>query len=280
MSAATVQATAKLRSTKARAVFTTSRELDFWTESALTTQIGYPTRLWPVVVTKELIDNPHVTFTFNEVRHTATAPGWRKWRTDEPTSPHWYLPDDMRNLIAAHIRERDLPLRDFVAQFDGLKRNRSRADVLSQAKLKGTHLSDLVKGDDVDMLAVTRLLEAMRANSRPVHPRRLGVIGQDHLQRTVEALGGNNFTYVKKVNFDADGLPVVVEIGFAIKKDAAERSRRIIGLNWSPTFKVPSREVGEAINGCQVSASDPVILVLHAARPRFAFADQGKGALT
>jgi hypothetical protein len=74
-------------------------------------------------------------------------------------------------------------------------------------------------------------------------------------------------------------LPVVLEIAFATKPDAGERSRRIFGLNWSPVFKIPSGEIGEAISSCHVESDDPVILLIHAARPRFEFTDHGKGAI-
>src|SRR5262249_6981868 len=40
-----------------RVPFTTSRSLEFFFEDELTTQIGYPKGLWPLVLTKELIDN-------------------------------------------------------------------------------------------------------------------------------------------------------------------------------------------------------------------------------
>ncbi len=40
-----------------RTVFETSRDLGFFTESGLTTQIGYGPELWPIVVAKQLIDN-------------------------------------------------------------------------------------------------------------------------------------------------------------------------------------------------------------------------------
>jgi hypothetical protein len=71
----------------------------------------------------------------------------------------------------------------------------------------------------------------------------------------------------------------VVETAFAIRPDAAALSRRIIGLNWSPIFKIPSGAIGEAISSCQVNSSDPVVLLVHTARPRFEFTDHGKGAL-
>ena len=41
-----------------RQVFTTSRELEYFSESELTTQTGYPKeQWWPGVVVKELLDN-------------------------------------------------------------------------------------------------------------------------------------------------------------------------------------------------------------------------------
>ena len=223
--------------------------------------------------------NPHVSFTFNGKRRAATSPEWQKWRTDQPTSAHWYRPEDLRGLIAAHITERDMPVRDFISNFAGLARNQVRAEVLTAAGVKGTHLSDLVRGDDVDMAAVRRLLDAIQKHSKPVQPKRLGIIGEDHLKRYVESLGGNNAKYHKKAFVDKDGLPVVLEIAFATKADAEEGSRRMFGLNWSPVFKIPSGEIGEAISGCQVESDDPVILLIHAARPRFEFTDHGKAAL-
>jgi hypothetical protein len=40
-----------------RVAFTTSRALEFFSESELTTQIGYRRELWPLVLVKELFDN-------------------------------------------------------------------------------------------------------------------------------------------------------------------------------------------------------------------------------
>jgi len=224
--------------------------------------------------------NPHVTFTFNKIRRAASDSAWTKWRTDAPTSAHWYRPEHLRALIAAHICERDLPLRDFVGSFEGLARNRVRARVLEAAQLKGSHLSDLVRGKDVNMPSVTRLLEAMQKNSRPVQPKRLGLLGKDHLCQHFQSLGANaGFKYDRKAFYDDEGLPVVCETAFAIRPDAGVSSRRIIGLNWSPIFKIPSGAIGEAISSCQVSSSDPVVLLVHAVCPRFEFTDHGKGAL-
>jgi DNA topoisomerase VI subunit B len=40
-----------------RTAFSTDRTLEFFTESELTTQMGYGRQLWPLVIAKELIDN-------------------------------------------------------------------------------------------------------------------------------------------------------------------------------------------------------------------------------
>jgi DNA topoisomerase VI subunit B len=223
--------------------------------------------------------NPHVNFTFNGLSTAATDPDWQKWRTDQPTSAHWYRPEDLRALIAAHITERDLPARDFVSNFAGLARTRVRADVLTAAKIRGSHLSDLVRGGDVDMAAVTRLLGAMQRHSKPVQPKRLGVIGQDHLKTYFESLGAKRVEYHKKAATDKDGLPVAVEMAFAVRPAGAS-SKYIFGLNWSPIFKTPSGEIGEAISNAQVERGDPVIVLIHAARPRFEFTDHGKGSIS
>ncbi len=235
--------------------------------------------------------NPHASFTFSgmrpgaimplSTRHAASQPDWRKWRTDQPTSAHWYRPDDLRALIAAYISDADRPLRDFIAEFAGLSGTQVRKAVLAEAAITGSHLIDLVTGNDVDMAAVKRLLGAMRKHSTPVEPKRLGVIGRPHLEQFFESAGAalDSFNYQKTVAIDDDGLPIVAEVAFAIGPDES-RLRKIIGLNWAPVFKVPSGAIANALNNCRVQYWDPVILLIHAARPRFAFADHGKGALT
>src|SRR5690349_20818044 len=47
----------KLLNEFTRTAFTTDRMMEFFTETELTTQIGYGKALWPLVLSKELIDN-------------------------------------------------------------------------------------------------------------------------------------------------------------------------------------------------------------------------------
>ena len=75
-----------------RQVFTTSRELEYFSESELTTQTGYPKeQWWPGVVVKELIDNsldaceqagvaPVIAVDFDAVLYQ--RPSWlSRWRS-------------------------------------------------------------------------------------------------------------------------------------------------------------------------------------------------------
>jgi hypothetical protein len=58
-----------------RVHFTTSRELDFFTESALSKQIGHAPQLWPIALVKELIDNA-----------LDACEGWKPVDSDGPPS--------------------------------------------------------------------------------------------------------------------------------------------------------------------------------------------------
>jgi DNA topoisomerase VI subunit B len=222
--------------------------------------------------------NPHANFTFNGVGFSASNPTWRKWRTDQLTSAHWYRPADLRDLVAAYINEGDRPLRDFIAEFAGLSGTQVRKRVLTEAGISASRLSDMISAGDVDMGMVERLLDAMRCNSKPVVPARLGVIGKEHLESTLRRRADvDGFQYHKAAEIDDDGLPCVLEIALGIKTEG--RRDLIVGMNWSTVFKVPSGAISNALNNCRIQWGDPVVLLIHQARPRFAFTDHGKGAL-
>jgi DNA topoisomerase VI subunit B len=231
------------------------------------------------LVRKYAAFNPHASFHFGDAHLSASNPQWEKWRTDRPTSAHWYQVPHLRNLIAAYITAGDRPVRDFVAEFAGLSGTQIRQKVLAEAGITGTRLMDLVTNGDVDLEIVARLLEAMRANSKPIKPGKLGVIGSEHLEKALDGYGAINPKYSKVTTFDEEGLPLVLEIAFGINRTHTERHLRVIGLNWSPVFKIPSRHLTEALNDCYVQLSDATTLIVHLAQPRFAFSDHGKGAL-
>jgi DNA topoisomerase VI subunit B len=222
--------------------------------------------------------NPHASLSFDGKHFPASNPAWRKWRTDHPTSAHWYRPADLRALIAAYINEGDRPTRDFIAEFAGLSGTQVRKRVLTEAGITASRLSDMVVAGDVDMSMVERLLDVMRRNSKPVEPSRLGIVGRQHLESAMKRRGDvGGFEYHKAVQIDDEGLPCVLEIAFGMKTEGSRDL--ILGTNWSTVFKIPSGAIANALNNCRVQTHDPVILLIHQARPRFAFTDHGKGAI-
>jgi DNA topoisomerase VI subunit B len=231
--------------------------------------------------------NPHASFALNVCGKNSTFKArdrsWRKWRTSDPTSAHWYRAEDLRELVAAYIRSgKRLTVRDFVSEFDGLTGTQYRKRVLQEAELTDACLADLVAGSDVDMACVGRLLEAMQRNSRPPKPQRLGVIGKDNLRSALVALGvdSQGFEYAKAAQVgDDDGLPYVIETAFGVSRDRGEKRKLIIGLNNSPVFRVTSTHLSEALSNCHVQTFDPVVLLIHQSSPRFAFLGHGKGSV-
>jgi DNA topoisomerase VI subunit B len=226
--------------------------------------------------------NRHASFQFNDQRFPASDPSWTKWSADDPTSPHWYQAEHLRALIAAHINGADRFVRDFVGEFAGLSGTVVRKTVLAEAGISaGKRLSDFVVKGDIDMKLVERLLAAMRRHSRPVEPKRLGIIGKDHIEAAFKRMKAEGFKYFQQSDLaDEQGLPCLVEIGFAMRTDEVERRRLILGINWAPIFKVPSGAMSEALNNCRVQSNDPVILLIHMARPRWGFLDHGKGSIS
>ncbi len=147
-------------------------------------------------------------------------------------------------------------------------------------------LSALVNGEDLDRKAIGRLLAAMQEQSKPVKPAGLGVLGREHIIRRFEALGCEmaTFNYVRKTDV-TDGLPWVLETAFGWC-EKADRRRLIIGVNWSPGIVNPFRELGtfgqsmdSILEHCRVGREEPVILLVHVARPRVEYSDRGKSAV-
>lgn len=236
--------------------------------------------------------NPHGTFsvTAGGRTHTfsATDTGWKKWRACDRGSAHWYSEDDVAGLLTAHIREqrrldelgvshRRLTLRDIIAAFDGLKGTLIRKRVLEDANLSGLSLDDDIfhEGDHVRTVA-RMLLPAMRKHSRVVKPQRLGVIGKPHLSTMLAYYGANKDVEYRRA-FDDSQLPFVIEVAFGVRK---ERSRKMVfALNNSVVFQVPAENINDTLVDCRVEPHDPVVLLVHATCPKFAFTSQGKNSL-
>jgi DNA topoisomerase VI subunit B len=196
--------------------------------------------------------NPHLALTTDwcgEVRRVeATAPAWRKWGPSDPTSPHWYRLEHLERLVAAYIAHdqdvgRGRTVRELVAQFRGLSGTAKQKAVREATGLTRTSLREVATGEAVDGVVVARLLDAMKAHSRPVKPADLGVIGKAHLAERLRAVGCEMATFdYKLVKGETGELPWVIETAFAWLRTGKAR-RLVSGVNWSPGILNPFRNL-------------------------------------
>jgi DNA topoisomerase VI subunit B len=237
--------------------------------------------------------NPHATFILQTpdgcLEAPATTPGWRKWLPAHKTSPRWYEPEHLTALIAAYLMQERAggpakTLREFVSEFDGLSTSAKQKAVLEDASLSRAYLHDLIEGDSLREPDVTRLLQAMHAEARPVNPTKLGVLGKAHLLQIMSQrhqIDPQKFFY-KNVWGEASGLPCVLEVAFGVARQGCQEDRRVLaGINWSatppPTQPFPRLE--QYLNSALVPSDAPVMVVVHLAIPRPTFRDRGKQAL-
>jgi DNA topoisomerase VI subunit B len=239
--------------------------------------------------------NPHLALTtdwFGEQATVgATAPSWEKWRPSEPTSAHWYEPQHLERLIAAYVAHdrdcgRERTCREFISEFRGLSGSAKQKAVLDYTGLAREPLSGLAIGGSVDMALVSRLLSAMQANSKPVKPAMLGIIGEDHIRKRFEAVGCEMRSFQYRKLMEMDGLPMVVETAFGWCPQADAERRLVTGVNWSPGIVNPFRQLGKygesldtVLTRQRLAPDEPVIMVLHMACPRVEYTDRGKSAV-
>jgi hypothetical protein len=211
----------------------------------------------------------------------------------------WYKHEHLERLIAAYIAHdqdsgKDRTVRELVKEFHGLARTAKQKAVLQTSGLARANLSDLVRGGRLDSAAVILLLGALKAQSKPVKPEALGLIGKDHLARRFEALGCEmeSFNYAKDLG-EYDGAPCVIETAFAVRTsaltagyDPGERRRLVTGVNWSAAIGNPFRSLGpmadsldELLADPRVGRNEPVVFALHVAYPRVQYTDRGKSAV-
>ena len=240
--------------------------------------------------------NPHVTIRLDwfgeQTEMKASDPLWEKWRPHQPTSCHWYEQRHLERLIGAYItHEREAGIdrlaSDFVAEFDGLTGSQKRTKVLDDADLKRVRLSEFVRGDRLDSERIANLLSAMQRHTRPVNPKRLGLIGEDHFRLRLLAMGvkPESFRYAKRLS--KDGEPWVLESAFGWLGEGSPDWRCIyVGANWSAAIKNPFRSFGTTGEGLEAilsemkaGAREPIVNALHLAHPRIEYTDRGKSAL-
>ena len=212
---------------------------------------------------------------------------WKKWIPSNPTDPAWYGVDELERLIAANICRKDRLVREFVCEFRGLSGTAKQKKVLDAVGMSRTMLSELVVDNEIDKTKVGKLLAAMQAETTPVKPQALGIIGKDHLQARCSLAGGDpdSFNY-KKILGETKGLPWVIETCFAYCPEE-DRPRRIIpGVNWSPGIINPFRQLGQRgesldsiLEQQRAGRDEPTILVIHMACPKVSYSDRGKSSV-
>jgi len=239
--------------------------------------------------------NPHLTINATWLggsrAYTATDPEWGKWRPSDPTSPWWYTVETFGRLIAATIadlqrRGCDVTVREFIAQFAGMKGTTRQKVVLDALDLHRASLSVLTDGSQLNTDLIGALLCKMQELVKPIRAKKLGLVGKEHLRTRMIACGAmpESFRYRKRLSQE-DNVPRVVECAFAYCPDADGR-QLICGVNWSATPGTPFRDLGEereSLDGLlrqlEATPSQPVIVFAHMACPNVVFTDRAKAAV-
>jgi DNA topoisomerase VI subunit B len=240
--------------------------------------------------------NPHLTLTvdwFGETAQVAaTDPKWRKWLPSNPTSAHWYKPEQFARLVAAYLthdadHDTSRTVREFIAEFDGLTSTAKQTRVLNVTGLKRAPLAQLAANGEIDATLAGKLLTAMREHSKPVAAKRLGAIGQENLRKKFlsEGCEPRSFTPKRRFGLTDDGLPFVLETAFGYRPKGKGR-RLVVGVNWSPGISNPFRTLGrfgESLDSYleqyRVGRAEPTMLVVHVACPHVQYTDRGKSAV-
>jgi hypothetical protein len=215
----------------------------------------------------------------------------------DPTSAHWYDEARLQRYLAAHVaRDRDLKrqrtVREFISEFRGLSGTAVQRKVLEEVGCSHVSLAAFFGVEKVNRAGIAKLLASMRKHTRPVAPKHLGIIGEDHFKTRFLAAGGNadTFRYEQRKGFDGD-IPYVVEFAFGLHQSGLDASgavpRKIMtGANWSAAISNPFRSFGTTGEGLEstlakvrANAREPVICALHLAHARVQFADRGKSSI-
>jgi hypothetical protein len=246
------------------------------------------------------IFNPHLHLTvdwFGDVTvFEPTNTAWKKWTPSTPTSPHWYELRHLERLIGAYVamdqaHGRDRTVADFVGEFDGLSGSAKKKTVLEATGLARVNLSSLVSGEGLsaklDDRAISTLLAAMKAHTKEVKPKRLGLIGKAHLLQRLTELGcvPEKSEYRKVTQVD-DGVCSVFETAFGYRGDDQLDRLLYVGANWSAAIANPFRSFGSGAEGLEgqlrqqyAGSEEPIVFIAHLAHPRIEFADRGKTAI-
>lgn len=232
------------------------------------------------LVTAFAIFNPHATIIFND-RILQEGEGNKKWTSRNLPSAHWYDGKKLAGQIRAYLAEgKDLSVRQFLALFAGLVGTQKQAAVCDTAGISSrASLSDLLtQSNALDDLKVQNLLDAMQMHSREIKPEALGAIGFESMLswQLTHGVRRDAMKYQKGKGF-CNGMPFVIEVAFGVSNDENMSLKKVIGLNWSATFKnsLPY-SFGEILDDCMIERFDSLSLLVHISYPDFTYADKGK----
>ena len=233
--------------------------------------------------------NPHATLSFatpdRSFTHEATDPDWTKWKPTDPTSPHWYDVGSLKTLMAAEINKArrsnadQKTVAEFVSDFRGLSSTIKRRDICEAVSASREPLDAFfARGDD----AIRRLLDQMKAASKPVRARDLGVIGENHVLDMIASESGQ----YKLAEIDDGGVPYLIEAGFGHRPGRDSRTFST-GLNWSLSIGGNpfrdlgwGRSLGSVLESQHAGPEEPVAFFLHLASPCLKFRDMGKTSVS
>jgi DNA topoisomerase VI subunit B len=206
--------------------------------------------------------NPHATVSYQgksddsedtEIYKSTHEGPFKKYVPSQPTSPHWYRVESLKVLVFSHIGHarkggRDLPLGEFVRQFQGLASTAKAKAVVKQMGEGFTHLSDFEGNEG----KVADLLAAMQAATKEPKATALGFVGKEHFETFFERVYGSviEYKYVRKSGTLPSGLPFTFEFALATLD---EPGHLYCGINFSPTFGDPLE--GTTLAGPEFRAS-------------------------
>ncbi len=171
--------------------------------------------------------------------YRARAPQpWRKWMPTDPTSAHWYSPEAFRALLFATVasyREsgaRCPTVREWVRTFAGLTGTAKAKRVADAVGL--TSLADFEEQPE----AADALLDAMRAESRPIKATALGRIGEELFLARMGEWERILRHWYRTASCEVDGVPYTVEV-FVAEVEECKCAGAWYGVNFSPTYSDP-----------------------------------------
>jgi len=203
--------------------------------------------------------NPHATFRYpgktdfsqvSEMYKSTRELPFKKYIPSEPTSPHWYSPASLQTLVFSYIANarnggRDIPLGEFVREFQGLSRT-SKAKAVCAELPAFKHLSDFEEDPD----AVGELLARMQEASKSPKHTALGFVGEEHFRAFLESVYEvKEAKYVRRSGFLPSGLPFTFEFALA---HLDQPGHLYTAINFSPTFGDPLE--GTTLAGPQFKA--------------------------